>query len=166
MGLRGICVCCLTAVFLLWSELPLEAKRNRLDLKSEAVRVDKPRSRKRKIRVEEDSVEFVQLRKGIVFSGYDKTASSSHERWFVSNNTPVGLHSFSVEISYYSSDGRLLHRREVPVSCTVPPGETRMVEVRSFDRQKNFYYLKSAAPRRGGIPFDVKIRLLSVTADN
>ncbi len=153
-------------VMLMSGAAGVEARRNRLTLKNKSESTTVSRPWERTISCETDSVEFGSLRKDIVFSGYDKSISSANERWFVQNKTVCRIRSLNVEISYYTPEGRLLHRREVTLHTDIPPGETRIVEVKSFDRQKNFYYHKSALPKRGGIPFDVKIRLLSITLDN
>ena len=49
-------------------------------------------------------------------------------------------------VEYLMPDGRQLHKRFVRLVCVIPPGETRMAELQSWDKQKSFYYEGSGPP--------------------
>ncbi|MDE7180207.1 MAG: hypothetical protein K2N88_03300 [Muribaculaceae bacterium] len=90
------------------------------------------------------------------FSGYDKPRTSAVETFFITNNTDRMLTGISLYIDYRMPDGRQLHKRYYSLRCAVPPGETRMAEIPSWDRQKSFVYERSAdSPKRPGTPFTV-----------
>lgn len=106
------------------------------------------------------------IRRLVVFAGFDKKASSASESFFVSNNTTQTLVELSVELRYNDMSGRLLHVSRETIDVVVPPGETRKVDIKSWDTQKSFYYRKSGLPKRQATPFDVEIRLISVMTRN
>ncbi len=93
------------------------------------------------------------------FSGYDKNQNSTTESLFVSNRCDSTITGFKIEIVYRTLDGRVLHKRSVNQRCLLPAGETRRIDFDSWDRQRSFYYKRSAPTRRGGNPYDVVIRL-------
>lgn len=91
----------------------------------------------------------------ISFSGYDKPQSSSAETFFITNNTDRTMTGLTLYIEYLTPDGRQLHKRFVRLSCNIPPGETRMADLKSWDKQHAFHYEKSDASKRGGSPYTV-----------
>jgi hypothetical protein len=97
----------------------------------------------------------------ITFSGFDKPATSLKESFFVVNNTDCTLAGMKLEIEYLTTDGRQLHKRELDLKCDIPSGETRKIDVKSWDTQKSFRYYKSAESRKSAMPFKVKITLIS-----
>lgn len=99
----------------------------------------------------------------IRFYGFDKTASSKTESFFVVNGTDSILTSMTIEITYYDMKRRQLHRRDVNIACDIPANETRRIDTTTWDTQQSFYYIKSVKPRRQATPFDVVIKLKSVT---
>lgn len=91
----------------------------------------------------------------IAFSGFDKPQQSSAETFFITNNTNRTMSGVNLYIEYRDEEGRQLHKRFVRLICNIPPGETRMAEITSWDKQKSFYYEQSANSKRGGTPFSV-----------
>lgn len=91
----------------------------------------------------------------IVFSGYDKPKRSSKETFFISNNTDRTMSAVNLYIDYRTPDGRQLHKRFVKLICNIPPGETRLAEIESWDKQKSFYYIKSDSGKSSGSPYEV-----------
>ena len=85
----------------------------------------------------------------ISFAGYDKPRNSAVETFFITNHTDRLMTGISLYIEYLTLDGRQLNKRYVRLSCHIPPGETRSVEVKSWDRQKAFHYEKSDAGKKG-----------------
>lgn len=98
----------------------------------------------------------------VVYRGFDKPSSADMESFIVTNRTSRSLSGFSVEITYLSSDGEMLHRRTVEQPLYIPPGESRKCDVRSFDRNHSFYYHLSNGGRSGAAPFQVKMRTLAL----
>ena len=97
-----------------------------------------------------------ELINGCVFAGYDKENSSSVESFNLINNSTYHLYGFSVRIDYKDMNGRMLHSREVNVPCNIPEGETRRIDIRSWDVQHTYYYFRGNAPRnKVATPFQV-----------
>lgn len=92
----------------------------------------------------------------IIFSGFDKKLNSSSESFFITNNTDRVLTEVEVSIEYLTPDGRQLHKSFHEVKCDIPAGETRKIDIKSWDSQHSFYYVKSAPSRGTGSPFIVR----------
>lgn len=109
---------------------------------------------------ESDSTDNIsKIADKIRFYGFDKTANSSTESFFISNRTDSTLRKVILDILYLDMQGRQLHRRDVRFECEIPCGETKRQDVKSWDTQKSFYYYQSAKPRRQATPFKVKLEL-------
>lgn len=106
---------------------------------------------------------FDRINAKIRFYGFDKTVGASKESFFIINGSDTTLTSAIVEITYFDMHRRQLHQATMPIDCIIPAGETRRVDIKSWDTQKSFYFHQSAKPRRQATPFDVTIRLKSVT---
>lgn len=91
----------------------------------------------------------------IRFSGYDKPRKSSKETFFITNTTDRVMSGVTLYIDYRTTDGRQLHKRFVRLLCNIPPGETRIAEIDSWDKQKEFYYTKSDPGKSGGMAYNV-----------
>ena len=71
----------------------------------------------------------------------------------------------SVALTYKDMSGRILDRRLVNVAVEIPAGETRRIDINSWDRQKAFYYHLSAVPRSSqATPYRINVRLLAALA--
>lgn len=105
----------------------------------------------------QDSVELEFHRDRIHFSGYDKIASSAYESFCLTNSSPNTVAGVILDMTYLDLEGRMINRREVSTPVIVPPGETRTITLKHYDRQKTLYYKRSTPPKRGGIPYDVRI---------
>lgn len=97
----------------------------------------------------------------IVFSGYDKTISSKTESFFITNTTDCFMESVTIEIEYLTTDSFQLHKRFERIAYPIPAGETRKIDIRTWDKQNSFYYYHSVKPRRQATPFVVRITPLS-----
>lgn len=91
----------------------------------------------------------------IAFSGYDKAQQSASESFFITNNTDRTMSGVTMYIEYLMPDGRQLHKRFIRLTCNIPPGETRLADIPTWDKQKTFYYEKSTPSRHGGTPYTV-----------
>lgn len=95
----------------------------------------------------------------ITVSGYDKPLRSNQETLFVTNRSRSTLNMVSVTITYMSVNGEMLHRRSVNLSCLIPPGETRQIAFRAWDRQQAYYYHTTRVTPRSpkAIPYRAEI---------
>lgn len=103
----------------------------------------------------------------IKFSGFDKAANSSKESFFISNASEMIVTGLTIRLEYTDNSGKMLHSRVEMPEVNIPPGETRKVDIKSFDSQGSFFYHKSNPPRAShsrkyATPFRVRIILLDV----
>lgn len=98
----------------------------------------------------------------IDIAGYDKPLTSRKETFFVTNHYNRSIKSLTVELNYYDMQSRQLHSAVHTISCEIPAGETRQVQIKSWDVQCGFYYYLSSKPRRQATPFVVKQTVLNV----
>ncbi len=99
----------------------------------------------------------------VAVSGFEKPQRSGWESMFVTNHCARTMHGLALDITYSDMDGRMLHRAShtLGLDPPLPPGETRLVRIASFDRNGLFYYHKSPrAPRAAqATPFKVKVKV-------
>jgi len=102
--------------------------------------------------------------KEVACAGFDKTSSNGMESFFVLNSSDRNLEEVELELVYYDMQGRQLHRRLERISIDIPAGDTRKVDIKTWDTQRSFHYYKSNRPlRRTSTPFDVRLTLRSLT---
>lgn len=116
----------------------------------------------RSVSAESDSLLFDGLKKGVIFSGFDKKGSAQKESFFISNSTQYDIAALEVVLTYETPDGRMLDSRNRKINIAIPAGETRKADIPTFDIQKSFHYFKSNPSRQGSAPFKVKIQLLNL----
>lgn len=90
----------------------------------------------------------------ISFSGFDKPATSRHESFFITNNTDRVMTGVSLYIEYITPEGRMLTKKFMKLSCHIPAGETRAVQISTWDTNSSFHYVGSRS-RKGSNPFTV-----------
>mgnify|MGYP000096099831 CR=1 FL=1 len=84
----------------------------------------------------------------ITIADYDKPLRSNYETFFVTNRHCRTIVRITVDIDYIDMNGSQLHSRSVTVECEIPPGATRQLQMRAWDRQKAFYhYTTRSKPR-------------------
>lgn len=76
----------------------------------------------------------------ITIADYDKPLRSNYETFFVTNRHSRTIVRITVDIDYIDMNGSQLHSRSVTVECGIPPGATRQLQTRAWDRQKAFYH--------------------------
>lgn len=76
----------------------------------------------------------------ITIADYDKPLRSNYETFFVTNRHSRTIVRITVNIDYIDMNGSQLHSRSVTVECDIPPGATRQLQTRAWDRQKAFYH--------------------------
>lgn len=95
----------------------------------------------------------------VSLKGYSKRASDSKESFFITNNTGHRMSAVRLLLRYTTMSGEMLTQRTVTVPVNLKPGETKLVEVKSFDVQRLFYYYAGPQPRKQATPFKVAFRL-------
>lgn len=110
-----------------------------------------------------DSTLFSQTVRALRFSGFEKKLNSTTESFFVTNQGTSNVKKLTIKIIYTTDDGRAIHERTEPVSLTLPPGATKQVSLKSWDRQHSYYYFANPPARSQAIPFRVKFLPLSLT---
>ena len=95
----------------------------------------------------------------VTLKGFSKRASDSKESFFITNNTKHRMSAVRLLLRYTTMKGELLTQRTVTVPVNLKPGETKLVEVKSFDVQRLFYYYAGPQPRKQATPFQVAYRL-------
>ena len=84
----------------------------------------------------------------ISIKGYTKKASDSKEAFFVTNRTDRTISQIKIRLRYTTLTGEQLHERVATVNVTLRAGETRLVTIKSWDIQRQFYYYAGAKPRK------------------
>lgn len=103
---------------------------------------------------------IVPLKGEIGLYGYEKAQQSATESFFVTNNTDREIMSLVVSISYFNIRGDQLHSRTEVVACDIPPSQTRKIDIKSWDRQKLWYYTGSHARHSDfSNPYDVRFHI-------
>ena len=97
------------------------------------------------------------------FMGYDKKTSAAKETFFVDNGSDISLSGLDLEISYFNSAGKLIHKRKVEINEYFPAKETRKVDIPSWDTQKSYHYVNSVPGGKGSVPYTVRFKVLSFT---
>ena len=95
----------------------------------------------------------------VSLKGYSKRASDAKESFFITNNTKQRMSAVRLLLRYTSMQGEMLTQRTVTVPVSLKPSETKLVEVKSFDVQRLFYYYAGPQPRKQATPFKVAFRL-------
>lgn len=100
----------------------------------------------------------------IIIAGYDKPLNASAETLLLTNLTRRPLRNLSITISYSDMNGRQLHERTDTIAVAVPPDETRMIRLSTWDTQRSYYYHKGKQPRTPHVtPYSVKATVRFVT---
>ncbi|MDE6288768.1 MAG: hypothetical protein K2M00_08305 [Muribaculaceae bacterium] len=101
----------------------------------------------------------------ISIAGFEKPLRAMKETMFITNNTGEPVIDVGLDMVYTDLKGRMLHRATHNVEAAIPAGETRRVELRSFDTSGLFYYRLSPVPARAAnaTPFDVKVTVTYIT---
>lgn len=173
---KGLMRCALAFAILAGLSIPLcdsgiNAKKVKTKLNPPSAQKGKNRNAGRsgnlqgeRIRIKTDSATLSILKPMLGFSGFDKPASSSKETFLITNNSDTEIAGVLLEITYLDLQGRMIHRRNSDINVSIPPAETRMVELPTFDVQKSLYYKESNPPSRykSAIPFDVRISIKEI----
>ncbi|UKI43839.1 MAG: hypothetical protein L6U16_12885 [Porphyromonadaceae bacterium] len=80
--------------------------------------------------------------------------------FFVTNRTDRTISQIKLRLRYSTLTGEQLHERVATVNVTLRAGETRLVTIKSWDIQRQFYYYAGAKPRKKASPYKVAYRLI------
>ncbi|MDE7402814.1 MAG: FxLYD domain-containing protein [Muribaculaceae bacterium] len=150
----------LVLALLLTIPLPSAAKKNTLKLKTEKQSSESAEDKKMVRGSFMVASQCTDCNNGytldqIKFFGYDKPAKSNKESFFLTNMTDRTLSGVSIYITYYAADGRMLHRRFAKLQESIPPGETRKLEIPSWDKNHSFRFAGSQDTRSKGAAYTV-----------
>lgn len=95
-------------------------------------------------------------------AGFDKPLNSLRETFHFTNRTDSTITELFLTLNYTDTSLRQLHSQSRHVITTIPPQQTALISIPSFDRQKSFYYHLSRKPRVQATPFCVTITVDSV----
>ena len=100
----------------------------------------------------------------ITIADYDKPLRSNYETIFVTNRLQRKLVQITINIDYIDMNGSQLHSRSVTVECDIPPGTTRQLQMRAWDRQKAFYHHTTRSKPRSPHARPYKVVVTPVSA--
>lgn len=100
--------------------------------------------------------------KNVKFAGYEKEPNAAVESFILINPTEKHLTGYEVKIDYLDMKGRMLHSRTLKQRCIVPGGETRKIDINSWDKQHTYYYYLGNEPKRVATPYQVKFTPLAL----
>ena len=106
-----------------------------------------------------DSLDMSIDPNAVTLKGYSKRASDSKESFFITNNTKHRMSAVRLLLRYSTMNGEMLTQRSVTVPVSLKPGETKLVSIKTFDVQRQFYYYAGPKPRKQATPFKVAFRL-------
>ena len=107
-----------------------------------------------------DTISVATDTAAVDFTGYEKLLTSTKESFFVTNNTDSLISRLVVKIEYFDMKHRRLDSRTVTFDIDIAPGETRKADIKSWDKQKVFYYYRSRQPKVAqATPYRVRITL-------
>lgn len=119
---------------------------------------DKPRTET--THTDTDTVRTSTATDSVRITGYEKAQSSAYESFFVVNNSADYLSSINITITYLDMKGRQLHKRTETVACKLASGDTKNLSIRSWDKQKVWYYnLTQSRHNDYATPYDVEVRV-------
>lgn len=94
----------------------------------------------------------------IRFCGYEKTLRATKETLFIENLSDSTITALSLSIEYLDTNGRQIHHRSIKQPVEIPSRQTRRIDIKSWDTQKTYYYVKGERPRKSATPYDIKIK--------
>lgn len=127
----------------------------------------KPSRVQKKPKVEQTAVaqlDTVVKPDSVRISGFEKQLRATRETMFVTNRTQRPLEWLEIEVSYLDMKGRMLHKATHSLTVDIPPGESRLIDIPTFDRQNLFYYHRTGVSRRAlqATPFKVAVEVLRI----
>lgn len=97
----------------------------------------------------------------ISMHGYAKRLRDARESFILRNET----HNYRISrvvlrLVYSTDDGREIYRRSEVVECDIMPGASQTLTIKSFDKDKRYYYYPTPPQRASGIPYRVQYDVL------
>lgn len=105
--------------------------------------------------------DFQPIADKITFMAYDKKASSDKETFFLDNGSKSNLNGIEIEITYLTTSGKQIHKRNADINQYFPANETSKVDIKSWDTQHSYHYINSVPSTKGSTPYKVSFRILS-----
>lgn len=91
----------------------------------------------------------------VSFAGYNKEVNSPSESFIIINSSDHIIKGFEVKIDYLDIKDRKIHSRNITEHFNVPAGETRHIDVKSWDNQRVYYYYLGNEPKKVATPYKV-----------
>ncbi len=157
--LRLIAIVILTAISA--AAVPAQNMRRSTPPKARRAAVNTPAER---LVVEYDTIATPPA-DSIAVDGFEKPLRSMRESMTIHNNTSRTVEAVELDMVYTDTGGRMIHRARHTVSAAVPAGESRRIDVPTFDSSATFYYRHSKRPRytSHATPFDVDVTVIYIT---
>lgn len=93
--------------------------------------------------------------------GYSKRLGDTKECFILRNETcNYRISRVVIKLVYSLESGREIYRRDEVVECNLPPGATQVITVKSFDKNKHYYYYTMPPRRASGTPYRVQYDVL------
>ena len=156
-------IICLLAVSPLSISCPANARK--VTTKVSAPAAAGKKEKKQKLFRSGNHAEMAGIAGKLNFMAYDKKTGASKETFFIDNGSDKSLKGIELEISYFNSKGKLIHRRTVEISQPIPAKETRKVDIASWDTQKSYHYINSVPSQKGSTPYTVRFKVLSCSVE-
>lgn len=101
----------------------------------------------------------------IAIADFEKPLRSMRESMTVHNHTSRQIVDVELDMVYTDMNRRMIHRARHTVNAMIPAGESRRIDVPTFDSSASFYYRKSNKPRytNHATPFDVDVTVIYIT---
>lgn len=98
----------------------------------------------------------------VTMKGYCKHKNDEYESFVLLNNTEnYRISRVLIKLMYISTvDNINFHNREVLVECDIQPSSTQIVNIKSFDKGKNYYHHSVPPTRASGVPYEIKYDIL------
>lgn len=97
----------------------------------------------------------------ISMHGYNKLLGDATESFVLRNETHnYRISRVVIKLVYSVEDGRQIYRRNEIVECDLAPGASQRVAIKSFDRDKRYYYFLTPPHRAVGTPYRVQYDVL------
>lgn len=159
IAMRGIGFAIFASLLIACCSSGLEAKKVSLKLKAPKAEVSSEKKNHKTTSKKGEA--FTNVAKALTFTGYDKKPAAATETFFIGNGSDQNLKMVELEITYLTPDGKQLHKRTVEIEQWLPSGETRKIDIPSWDKQKSFHYVKSPAGKSGSAPYTVRFKIKS-----
>ena len=99
--------------------------------------------------------------RAISMHGYSKLLGDARESFVLRNETQnYRISRVVLKLVYSLEDGRPIYRCNEIIECDLAPGASQRITIKSFDRDKRYYYFLTPPRRAVGTPYRVQYDVL------